>query len=54
MPLSYEMTAPLSDNDLNKLLMQSPLYQKLQDIKDQLNGDTPKNKENKKEGMFIL
>lgn len=54
MPLSYEMTAPLSDNDLNKLLMQSPLYQKLQDIKDQLNGDTPKNKENKKEGESYI
>ena len=53
MPLSYQMTAPLSDGELVNLLMQSPLYQKLQDIKNKLKGEEPQTKDQKKEGSFF-
>ena len=53
MPLSYQMTAPLSDGELVNLLMQSPLYQKLQDIKNKLKGEEPQAKDQKKEGSLF-
>lgn len=51
MPASYLMAAPMSDNELVNLLMQSPLYQKLQNIRDRMNGVEPKlTDQEKKEG----
>lgn len=47
------MTAPLSDGELVNLLMQSPLYQKLQDIKNKLKGEEPQAKDQKKEGSLF-
>jgi len=55
MPTSYLMTAPMSDNELVNLLMQSPLYQKLQDIRDRMSGVEPKSsKDQKEQGIFLL
>ena len=38
MPAAYRMAAPMTDGELNALLMSSPLYQKLQDIQDIVGG----------------
>eukprot|EP00111_Clytia_hemisphaerica_P004694 TCONS_00013482-protein len=54
MPASFLMTAPMSDNELVNLLMQSPLYQKLQNIRDRMNGVEPKtSKDQKEEDSYI-
>lgn len=55
MPTSYVMAAPMSDKELVNLLMQSPLYQKLQDIRDRMSGVEPKHADkDKKEGILVL
>lgn len=42
MPASYQMAAPLNEAELMSLLMASPVYQKLEQIKDAVkNGITP-------------
>ena len=38
MPASYQMTAPLNEAELTALLMASPLYRKLEQIKKSLAG----------------
>ena len=51
-PPSYNMTAPLNETELMSLLMASPLYQKLEKIKSQIEqgahkGDGSKNMDSK-------
>jgi hypothetical protein len=42
LPPSYQMAAPLNEAELMSLLMASPMYQKLEQIKDAVqNGITP-------------
>ena len=56
MPTSFVMAAPMSDNELVNLLMQSPLYQKLQNIRDRMSGVEPSklSKDQKDQGNFFL
>ncbi len=47
MPAAYRMAAPLTDGELTALLMASPLYQKLQEVKDIVAGGEFKAKKGK-------
>ena len=50
------MAAPMSDNELVNLLMQSPLYQKLQNIRDRMSGVEPSkpSKDQKDQGKIFF
>ena len=50
-PQGYALTAPLSDAELTALLMASPLYQKLEQIKKAVSGGAFKVGKQLKEGM---
>lgn len=51
LPSSYNMAAPLNDAELVALLMSSPLYQKLENIKSQIEKGAHKaDKKDKTEG----
>lgn len=51
LPSSYNMAAPMNDAELVALLMASPLYQKLENIKSQIEkGAHKKDKADKSEG----
>ena len=55
LPSSYKMAAPINEADLVALLMASPLYQKLESIKSQIEKGAHKgDKKDKTESMTCL
>ena len=54
LPASYNMAAPMNDAELVALLMASPLYQKLENIKSQIEKGAHKaNKTDTKDGNYL-
>ena len=53
-PQSYAMTAPLNDDELTALLMASPLYHKLEQIKKAVSGGAFKVGKQLKEGNYMF
>ena len=47
------MSAPMSDNELVKILLKSPLYKKLQLIRNVMHGTKPKS-DDKSQGLFKI